>query len=61
MRFHGERIDKAEEYLEIMKKQKMDFYRDSKEYEIANGLRDYQSEHNETSEYEFMKLNNWDT
>jgi len=61
MRFHGERIDKAEEYLETRKKLKMDSYRDSKDREIANGLLDYQSEHNETSEYEFMKLNSWDT
>lgn len=61
MRFHGERIDKAEEYLENRVKQKMDFYRDSKDREIANGLLAYESEHNETSEYEFMKLNHWDT
>lgn len=61
MRAHGERIPQAESYLDDRKKQKMDFYRDSKEREISDGLRDYENEHNETSEYEFMKLNNWST
>lgn len=60
MRAHGERIPVAEAYMEQAKRQKMDSYKESVEQQIADGLAAYQREKNETSEYEFMKLNNWD-
>lgn len=59
MRAHGETISKAEEYLASTKQRKMDSYKSFKEQEISNGLRAYLNDHNEPSEYEFMKLNNW--
>lgn len=60
MRAHGERIDIAEEALAMRRQQKMDYYKQSIEQQISDGLRDYANEHNESSEYEFMKLNSWE-
>ena len=60
MRAHGDIIPSAEDLISSRRQQKMDSYKLSKEQEIADGLLAYASEHNETSEYEFMKLNHWD-
>lgn len=59
MRAHWERIPDAELVLERKKQLKMDAYKQSKEQEIANGLHAYENEHDETGEYERMKINDW--
>lgn len=61
MRAQGEKISKAEELLASTKQRKINYYKNFKEQEILNGLASYFREHNETSEYEFMKLNHRDT
>ena len=61
MRAHGERIEKAEDYLSRKVKERMDAYKSSKEMEILRGLQDYEDEHQEAWEYEVMKINRWDS
>lgn len=51
-----ETIPEAEAILERRAQLKMDAYSQSKELEIANGLRDYENEHQESSEYEVMRI-----
>lgn len=60
MRAHGDTIPEAETILERKAQLKMDSYRVSKEGEIAKWLHDYENEHQETSEYEVMRINDWD-
>ena len=60
MRAHGERIPAAESYLDQDLQLKREDYKLSKEQEIVDGLRAYENEHQEASEYEVMKINEWE-
>lgn len=57
MRFLGERIPEAEAYLDKKKQLKQEAYKQSKEQEILRGLHDFENEHQDSSEYEVMKIN----
>lgn len=61
MRARGELIPEAEAILERKAQLKRDSYKQSKELEILRGLRDYENEHQERSEYEVMRISNWNS
>ena len=53
----GRKIEKAEEYLKLCKFRREETYKEKKEREIENWLFDYENEHSERGNYEFVRMN----
>lgn len=61
MRANGTKIEKAEEYLNKMKKRKAESYRWNKEQEINKNMKEYKQETWwDTWRYELMRLKEWE-